>query len=121
VKYEFGTKQVETHFIRAMLVGVETTLPPEANATLQMPITKEELRVAVERGKKLKTPGYDGMCTDFFQLAWPLIGDELLTIVNIMFIDGVITPSQTHGVIIYVPKKKKTKGQPHRVTTDHLH
>jgi hypothetical protein len=33
-----------------------------------------------------------------------MTSDDLLTIVNNMFIDGVITPSQTHGVIVYVPK-----------------
>jgi hypothetical protein len=35
-----------------------------------------------------------------------LIGDELLTIVNTVFIDGIITTSQTHGAIVYVPKNQ---------------
>jgi hypothetical protein len=57
LKYKFDAIQVETHSIRALLVGVETTLPPKANTALQMLNTKQQLRVPVEGGKKLKSRG----------------------------------------------------------------
>jgi hypothetical protein len=106
LKHMFDLIMVEINTIHAILEGVEVQLPHEANTVLQTPITKEELQLVVMRGKKLKAPGYDGLCNELFQLAWPIISDDLLTIMINMFIEGAIVKSQTQGVILYVPKKQ---------------
>jgi len=42
-------------------------IPGDANTELDQPITMEELRVAVKKGKRHKSTGPDGMCHEFFQ------------------------------------------------------
>jgi len=71
------------------------------------PITMEELHVAVKQGRKLKALGYDGICHDFFQLAWETTKHDLLDVMNQMFIEGSILDSQKHGIIVCLPKRHR--------------
>jgi hypothetical protein len=80
---------------------------PEANAALEILTSMEELQAAVKQGKKVKAPGYAGISHDFFQLSWEAIKDDLLIIMNQMYMDGTILESQKHGIIVCVPKTHK--------------
>jgi hypothetical protein len=70
----------------------------------QQPITEDKLHVAVWCGKKNKAPGLNGVPTDIFQLAWTTIKDDLLQIINGMYMDGDLPLPQKMGVVVYVPK-----------------
>jgi hypothetical protein len=61
-----------------MMRHVFTTIPPDANAALEMPITLEELDIALKQGKKQKAPICDGICHEFFLHTWNTIKDDLL-------------------------------------------
>jgi hypothetical protein len=91
----FDAIKAETHSIQALLEGVKKQIAPEANEMIQMPITEEELHLALMSGKKKKAPGYDGINNEFFQLAWEIIHEDLTKIVNNMLLDGNIESSQT--------------------------
>ena len=105
---ELGKKleasQADRVAIQTSLGEVGGRIPPEENASLKLPITTEELRLAVMGGKRNKAPGLDGIPNDFLQSAWQYIHSDLLEVVNNMYLDGVILPSQTRGVVGYVPK-----------------
>jgi hypothetical protein len=45
---------------------VKVKIAPEANEMIQMPITEEELHLAVMSGKKEKAPVHDGINNEFF-------------------------------------------------------
>jgi hypothetical protein len=100
------TIPLDKQAIHDMLEGVKMKLATAAHTAFQMPITEEKLHGAVMSGKKKKAPGYDGICTDFLQVAWPTIGEDLLQIVNSVYTDGDVAPTQTKGVIVFVPKSK---------------
>jgi hypothetical protein len=51
----------------------------DGNVALEMPITLEELNIAVKQGKKQKAPGCDGICHEFFLHTWNIIKDDLLS------------------------------------------
>lgn len=69
-------------------------VPHVATEAPDTAITMEELHIAVKQGKKLKALGYYGICHDFFQLAWETTKDDLLDVMNHMFIEGSILDSQ---------------------------
>jgi hypothetical protein len=104
-KYEII--QVAENDITRMLRGVNTTIPAEANMTLQTPITVEELKTAVKQGKKQKAPCLDGICQEFFQSTWNAVQDDLLSIMNHMYMEEIKSPSQRHGILIYIPKTQR--------------
>jgi hypothetical protein len=104
LRRKVDTIPMDKQAIHDILEGVKLKIATTARTAFQMPITEEELHGAVMNGKKKKAPGYDGICTDFLQVAWPTIREDLLQIVNSMYKDGGIAPTQTKGVIVYVPK-----------------
>jgi hypothetical protein len=90
-----------------MLRVIRKTIFAEANAALGTPINLEGRHAAVKQGKKLKTPGYDGICHEFFQETWQFTQDDLLNVISQIYMGDLILPSQTHGIMVYVPKIKQ--------------
>jgi hypothetical protein len=107
MKSKYEDIQVDPRNVRSMLRGIRRTIPAEANAALGTPITLEEPHAAVKQGKKLKAPGYDGICHEFFQETWHFTKYDLLNAINQMYMGDLILSSQTHGVMLYVPKIKR--------------
>jgi hypothetical protein len=82
-------------------------IPQNAANALDTRITMDELRCAVRKGKSNRAPGADGISQDFFKKTWATIKDDLLEIINHMYIDGKISDNQKHGLIVCVPKKPR--------------
>jgi len=62
----------------------------DANTELDNPITIDELRKAVEKRKRYKSPGPDGICHDFYKHMWECCKYDLLDIINQMYLEGKI-------------------------------
>ena len=58
------------------------TLPAELKDSLDLSITLEKLHLAVRKGKVHKTPGSDGICQEFLNIAWDTIKHDMLAILN---------------------------------------
>jgi len=76
----------------------------EANTELEIPITMEELRTAINKGKCRKTTGPDGICHEYYKQMWNCCKEDLLDVINNMFIDGPVTNDKKHGNIVCLPK-----------------
>ena len=87
-------------------------LPATATTAMEEPLSLEELHHAIKQGKKGKSPGLDGISHEFYQETWDIIKDDMLNIFSHMYMEGGIQASQTHGLIVCLPKH----GNP--VTTD---
>jgi hypothetical protein len=98
---------IDQHAIKDLLDGMNAHLDVAAHIRFQQPITEAELRMAVWRGKRNKAPGYDGVPTDFLQLLWPIIKDDLLQVVNEMYLGEALPRMQTRGVVVCVPKTSR--------------
>jgi hypothetical protein len=85
-------------------------ISPQANDALEEPITMEELLAAVSNGKANKSPGHDGICNEFFQTAWEVIKHDMLSVMNQMYMDGTMTDTQKHGLIVCLSKKQDPGG-----------
>jgi hypothetical protein len=86
-------------------MAVTVRMTHETQLFFQRPITEDEMYVVVRAGKMNKAPRIDGIPTDFYRLAWPFIKDDLLLILSAMYMGRQLLPSETQGVVVYVPKR----------------
>jgi hypothetical protein len=86
-----------------MLRRKSKTVPQVSNDAIDAPINMEELYLTVKQGKKQESPGYDGICHDFFRLTWEIIKYYMLAVMNQMFIDGEKLDSHKHGILVCLP------------------
>jgi len=52
-----------------------------------------------------KSPGFDGLTTNFYKHFWPILGAELTRVYNYSFYNGLLTVSQRWGIITLLFKK----------------
>jgi hypothetical protein len=90
--------------IKVLLCNITTTLRPEAQFALDAPITMDELKHAIQKGKSKKAPGCVGISHDFYKAAWYMNKDDILTILSQMYTNGQITDTQKRGVLVCIPK-----------------
>jgi hypothetical protein len=64
---KFGNISTENDSLRHLLCNGHTTLPPDATDAIAVPITKDELKRAVQKGKPNKARSGDGISHDFFK------------------------------------------------------
>ena len=83
--------------INQLIGNTHRTLATVAGNAMDAPITMNELRSAVTKGKPNKAREGDGISQDFYKLAWATIKHELLEIVNLMYVGHNITDKQKHN------------------------
>ena len=83
---------------------IPLTCPTKYADLLEQPITTEELLSALRAGAKHKTPGIDGFSLEFYVANLNTIKEDLLELMNQMFLHKKITPQQKHGIIVCLSK-----------------
>jgi hypothetical protein len=78
--------------------------PTTYTALLEQPITSEKLLAALKTGARHKSSGIDGLPLELYKANWETIQQELLHILNHMFLQKHITPKQKQAIIICLPK-----------------
>jgi hypothetical protein len=94
----------DTNSYQKVISGEMPKIRDEENTILENPITIEEVREAVKKGKRNKSPGPDGINHEFFTKEWDIIKEDLKDIMNDRYINGSISDSQKHGYIVCLPK-----------------
>ena len=73
---------------------------------LERPLSLEEfIDTAVGQLGKDKTPGLDGFSGKFYQTFWPILKNDLLSVLNHYFLTGSFPRSFGRAVITLLPKK----------------
>jgi len=67
----------------------------------------DELWKAVAQGKPRKAPVTDGIYLEFYRAAWDVFKDDLLQIMNCLFLNGLILDLQVQGQILCILKKPR--------------
>ena len=80
-------------------------LPDNARNSCEGLITEEELLKAVRSMESNKSPGFDGLTTNFYKHFWPILSEKLTRVYNYAFRTGALTVSQRRGVISLLFKK----------------
>ena len=64
---KFGKIPTDNDSLRRLLSNGHNTLSPDAAEAIDAPITMDEMKRAVQKGKPNKAPGGDGISQDFFK------------------------------------------------------
>jgi hypothetical protein len=94
---KFGNISTDNDSLRRLLGNGHNTLPPDAAEAIYVPITMDELKRAVQKGKPNKAPGGYGISQDFSKTMWDTIKYELLEVVNKMYIDVTFQTTKNTG------------------------
>jgi len=95
--------------VAEMLNAMPPNTPPSCAAYLEQPITAEELYAALRSGGPNKAPESDGFSREFCIRLWDTIRDDMLGVMNQMYINNSMRRRQQHGIIISLPKEKGDK------------
>jgi hypothetical protein len=71
------------------------------------PVTKDELTKAMKRMNLNKSPGPDGLTTEFYQTFWAELADDLVELFNTNFSSGTMTTSQRESLLRLLFKKDR--------------
>jgi len=70
-------------------------------------ITYDECTRAVSKMKENKAPGLDGICSEFYQKMWSVIGNLLVKVFNDCYERGKLSDTQSSAVATLIYKKGK--------------
>ncbi len=90
-------------------VGPCPKLDPGKCEMLVKPFEKSEVRRALDKAKKNKAPGVDGIPSEFYSTFWNQLGEEMTDMMNATITHQTTTPTQRLAIIKLIPKNKKPK------------
>lgn len=73
---------------------------------LDVEITIEEVRAAIKKLKRNKSPGIDGIIGEMFIYGEDILSPILAKFFNIIFENGIFPSNWTHGIIVPLPKRQ---------------
>jgi hypothetical protein len=89
------------------VANMQTFLHPVFPATyaeqLEQPLTYDELLTALRAGARRKSPGIDGLSLEFYTANWETVREELLQLLDHMFLNKHISPRQNTGSSFVYP------------------
>ena len=83
----------------------ESELDNESQLKCEGPVTYKEYEIALSNMKKNKSPGLDGITTEFYQVFWPTLGNFSVTVLNESHKLGSLPDSQRKSVMSLIFKK----------------
>ena len=84
---------------------IDNSLSPSAQQRLEEPFDMDELATAAFKSSRGKTPGVDGLPSEFYKLTWSETGPILLEILNQTAITGRLSSSQSIAQFHLIYKK----------------
>ena len=80
-------------------------LSHNAQSSCETSLTTAELEKALKSMENNKSPGFDGLTTNFYKHFWPILGPKLTQVFNFAFNNGTLTSTQRRGIITLLFKK----------------
>ncbi len=99
------TKVSTDESARDTLLSDLPSLDPVDSEDLDDQLLPEELDLAAKQLSNNKAPGLDGLSCEFYQCFWPLLKNDLLSVLNHAVACGSLPRSSQRGVISLIPKK----------------
>lgn len=101
----FTAQPCDAHARNEFLNCTIPKLSDDARMSFEGLITEEELSGALKAMECNKSPGCDGLTTNFYRDFWPILGEGLTRVYNYAFENGFLTVSQRRGMITLLFKK----------------
>ena len=81
------------------------SLPEQNRLYCDAKLTEQELHKALLTMENNKSPGIDGLTTNFYKHFWNLLGPELTNVYNYAFKQGILSTTQRRGIVTLIFKK----------------
>ena len=101
----YGKGQTSEHCQSMFLSNIRKTLSQESKNNIERELNQSELDTAVQQLKKYKSPGPDGIISEFYQIYWPLIGPLFKRVVDKIYEDDEMSFMQYQALITLLYKK----------------
>jgi hypothetical protein len=109
LRKKYAPIQVDNNTISILRNNITPVNSTDYIESLESPITKDEVLMALKAGAKRKSPGIDGFCLEFYTKNWETIQNDLIQLLNSMFLQKNIPNRQKHGYRSAYPKTTVTK------------
>ena len=101
----FSKDNLDLHVQESLIGDLEFTLFDSERLSCEGDLSKDELFVALGSLQTGKSPGSDGLPTEFYKAFWQYLGDVLVLVLNERFHIGILTDSQREGLLRLLYKK----------------
>ena len=101
----FSKDNLDLHVQQSLIDDLEFTLSDSERVSCEGDLTKDELFMALGGLQTGKSPGSDGLPTEFYKAFWQDLGDVLVLVLNERFHTGILTDSQREGLLRLLYKK----------------
>ena len=88
-----------------VLAAIQERVSPTTATNIEIPFTKEECWHALKKLGKKKSPGWDGITTEFWLEFWEELANTYMAMLNIAFIEGRIGANIKKGLIKPIPQQ----------------
>lgn len=96
------SKSIDDYLTSSRLDSIDESLSEELDSS----ISEEELDIVVKALKSNKSPGWDGLTSEFYNKFWPAAKPILINVINESVDRKMLPPSLRIGVITIIPKPK---------------
>ena len=101
----FSAQPCDPHAQSELLSHVLSSLTVVESSSCEGDLSLEECFAALSGMARLKAPGSDGLPMEFYLKFWPVLGQDLVLVLNSCFSEGRLSLSQRRGVISLSFKK----------------
>jgi hypothetical protein len=85
---------------------IKKKFSPLCVAGMSAAVTREEVRRVIFAMNRNKAPGPDGFSAGFYQIAWSIVGNDVIDAVLEFFLSGRLLRKTNATILTLVPKKK---------------
>ena len=105
----FSEEDVDLDAQNWLLDQLSMSLDEEEQTSCEGLLTAEECRKALNGMDTGKSPGIDGLTTEFYLAFWAVLGNDLVEVLNYGFQHGQLSVSQRRGLLSLIFKKGEKK------------
>jgi hypothetical protein len=106
LKDKYSSIDVSDSCDAEMLNAIRPNTQPSYVAYLEQPITAEELNAVLKSGGPNKASRADGISRELYIRLWDTMNEDMLGVMNQMYIHKSLTRRHQHGIIDSLPKDK---------------
>ena len=103
----YTEQAVDEEKMKQMSNNITLKLNEEGKFSIEGKITEYECTCALREMNNNKSPGSDGITTEFYKIFWNDIKSFYIKSLNYSFENGNLTTLQKQGIISLLPKKDK--------------
>ena len=102
----FPAEATDPVLAHSLLSNVSSTLPSTQADLCDGPLSSDECFVALNGMARGKSPESDGLPMEFYVKFWPILGTDLVNVLNSCYLSGVMSLTQRRGLISLIFKRE---------------